>query len=225
MKARTKLLGVAMALAGCGDPTPGGAPADAAVDAAPVVAPTPEPSRATLRIQVTGASGWLVTRGRSCAVMEVEREASGGVFERVPLDTGVANACECAAPGAAASIDFQPLSSTTPQSLTWDARGMTVVQRPVTCAACPPTSPRRTLTEYLGALRPVAPGRYRVSVAVARSIPPTCQKRAAGYWCPPNDQVGAPPPGPHALCPGTRASVVVTVPESGEVTVTLPTGG
>ncbi len=199
--------------AGCSD--------DSAAPTTPppvVTPPTEVASRASVRFELHGA-GFVVTRGRSCRTFEIERATDGG-FERVPLDLGVNCVCECAQPGGPASIEYMPISTSTPRSIEWDGRQMVSVNRTIDCSTRSFTV-RGTQSELVGALQPLAPGRYRVSVAVVNTAPAHCMELGDGFWCPPDTTSGAPAPGAYALCPGTRISAEFDLPMSGSVTVPL----
>jgi hypothetical protein len=210
-------------LGACGtDPTPTTTP-DAQVGPGPTP-PAEVAARTQVRFEVTGTGAFLVSRGRSCAVFEVEREVSAGQWERVPLDVGVTCVCECQPPGAPTAIEYEPLDATMPVAVRWDGRRMAFVQRAVDCSTRSFTG-RGTATEYVGAPQPLPAGRYRVSFATAPSVPGGCQKLMSGFWCPPTTTVGMPAPGPFALCPGTRVTATFELPESGAVTVPVRVGG
>lgn len=197
-----------------GDATPG----DAGT-AADVTVPQERAAQAQVRFEVTGGGAWLVTRGRSCRTFEIEREVAAGQFERVALDLGNPAPCEVMMPGAPASIELRPLS-TTATPVTWDGRQMAYVRRPLDCSTRSFTG-SGTITEFLGALQPLPAGRYRVSFAMLSTVPRGCMELMNGYWCPPDNMVGAPAPGPYALCPGDRLSATFELPASGSVTVAV----
>ncbi len=218
---RRPLLVVTLLAACSSDPMATDAGAD-------VVGPGPTPpeemaARAQVRFEVTGAGAFVVSRGRSCAVFEVERQA-GGAWERVPLDVGVTCVCECPSPGAPAAIELEPLTAAEPVTVRWDGRRMAFVQRTVDCSTRSFTG-RGTATEYVGALQPLPAGRYRVSFATVPTAPGFCMKLMSGYWCPPTSTAGAPAPGPFALCPGTRVSAEFDLPELGDIIVPVRVGG
>lgn len=199
----------------------GGCSGEASPTGAPAVTPPSEiAARTSVRFELRGG-GFAVTRGRSCRTFEIERATDGG-FERVPLDLGVNCACECAMPGAPASIEYMPVSASAPRVIEWDGRQMVSVTRTVDCATRSFTT-RGISSELVGALQPLPAGRYRVSVAVASAAPARCMELGAGYWCPPDSTAGVPGPGPYALCPGTRLSAEFDLPTEGSVTV--PLGG
>ncbi len=218
---RRPLLALAL-LTACGtDPAPMTTP-DAQVGPGPTP-PAEVAARAQVRFEVTGTGAYVVSRGRSCSEFEVEREA-GGVWERVPLDLGVTCVCDCQPAGAPVATGFEPLSDATPRVVLWDGRRMAFVQRTVDCSTVMFTG-RGTATQYVGAPQPLPAGRYRVSFAIVSMVPGGCQKLRTGFTCPPTNTVGMPPPGPFALCPGTRVTTTFELPESGAVTVPVRVGG
>jgi len=219
---RPSLLAVMSLLACSGEPVPSDGGADARIDPGPTP-PAEEPARARVRFEVSGTGAFVVSRGRSCAPFDVERQ-NGGAWERVALDLGVTCVCECASPGTPVAIELEPLTASAPVTVRWDGRRMAFVQRTIDCATRSFTG-RGTATEYVGALQPLPAGRYRVSFATVRSVPSHCMKLMSGYWCPPVSTAGAPSPGPFALCPGTRVTAEFDLPESGEVTVPVRLGG
>lgn len=181
-----------------------------------VTPPTEQPSRVSVRFELSGGSGFAVTRGRSCRTFEIERVTDGG-FERVPLDLGASCVCECSPPGAPSSIELAPVSVAT-RVIPWDGRQMVSVTRTIDCSTRSFTVHGRA-TEIVGALQPLPAGRYRVSVAVVDAAPSGCQKLMEGYWCPPSNATATIPAGSYALCPGRRVSTEFDLPSEGAVTV------
>jgi hypothetical protein len=202
-------------LPACGSDTP----ATPSMMAAPVVPPTEVAARVNVRFELSGSAGFVVTRGRSCRTFEVERVGDGG-FERVPLDLGNTCVCECMAPGAPLAIELAPINATTTRAFPWDGRQMVSVSRIIDCSTRSFTA-HGTATELLGALQPLAPGHYRVSVAVVDTAPRSCQELMDGFWCPPDNSTVTPPRGPFALCPGRRVSTEFDLPADGNVTVRI----
>ena len=62
---------------------------------------------------------------------------------------------------------------------------------------------------------------YRVSFATLAAVPLVCMELMNCYWFPPYNMVGAPAPGPYALCPGERMSATFDLPATGTVTVAV----
>lgn len=189
------------------------------MSAPPVVPPTEVAARVNVRFELSGSAGFVVTRGRSCRTFEVERASDGG-FERVPLDLGTTCVCECMPPGAPLAIELAPINAATPRAFPWDGRQMVSVSRTIDCSTRSFTA-RGMASELVGALQPLTPGRYRVSVAVVDTAPRGCQELMDGFWCPPDNSTVTPPRGPFALCPGRRVSTEFDLPAEGSVTVRI----
>ena len=109
---RRPLLAVLSLVACSSDAVPSDGGADGRIDPGPTP-PAEEPARAQVRFELSGAGAFVVTRGRSCAAFEVERQV-GGAWERVALDVGVTCVCECPSPGAPVAVELEPLTASAP---------------------------------------------------------------------------------------------------------------
>jgi hypothetical protein len=172
----------------------------------------------TLRT-TSSATRYIATAGAQCSTFAIGRAAALD-WEQLTLDVASISCngrcamcnCDSSKPLPREVIALEP---GTTYSFDWDARSYVVCSTPI--AACPEQ------TQLFGEKQPAPPGRYKLWVPMAVTLPPECAAAdtVGSFTCRPSGMTSCSWSQP--MCKmESQTSIEFTLPESGNIQVEVP---
>jgi hypothetical protein len=184
----------------------------------------PVPSRQSVRFRVQNRSDavlYVPTEGTNCDLFQIAA-LDAGQESSLPLSLSwVPNSCGCPMINCdypTATVSTYATAQAGDQIVyEWDARSLELYTESFTCSDSLPT----TFDVVGGALRPVASGRYRVTVGYDELVPENCTKAEDGaYQC--SSGWGGLSGQAYFCHTPLTASVEFELPEEGDIEVAIP---
>ena len=145
--------------------------------------PVEEPSRQRLTLTVQNVGNldvFLVTGGWYCTAQGFQQQTPNTVmWNNVPTALGFQCGCECPNPGPPQATQYTRLAPGTNLILQWDARRLVTYVEQRDCSM---GGFNHTARVVHGVMQPVTPGRFKVRVGVAQTVPLHCSSADNTTW-------------------------------------------